>query len=422
MRKVWKYISSIVALLTIFALSSFVPIKGQTLNVFILYGTDAVSYVEVCQGAPVALTVETFGGTGTGLTYTWSGDTNPLYFNDFGDLVSYKSTTPSGTYNLTVDVEDDGGFKGSASVTVEIKPSPLANIIAMGPTTFCQGGSVELQENSGESGVSYQWQRNFSNISGASSFNYDASVSGNYRIRVTGLNGCSKTSNTIPVTVNSLPSATASNDGPVCYNGTINLTSGPVGMMSYAWTTNAVTPFTSTEQNPSITNVTPNNSGNYTVTVKDINGCENTAVTSVVVYDQLNGGTIGADQNICYNGDPVAFANTVSPSGGTGAWTYSWESKVGVGAWTTIAGANGLTYDEPAGLTQTTMYRRVATNSCGSVNSNEITVIVYADLNGGTISSSQNICYFFDKCFLKNKTIENRENKFSRFLCYVSIT
>jgi len=402
MRKVGKYITSIVALLTIFALSSFVPIKGQTLNVFILYGTDAVSYVEVCQGAPVALTVETFGGTGTGLTYTWSGDTNPLYFNDFGDLVSYKSTTPAGTYNLTVDVEDDGGFKGSASVTVEIKPSPLANIIAMGPTTFCQGGSVELQENSGQSGVTYQWQRNFSNLSGATSFNYTASVSGNYRIRVTGTNGCSKTSNTIPVTVNSLPSATASNDGPSCYNGTINLTSGPAGMMSYAWTTNAVTPFTSTEQNPSITNVTPNNSGNYTVTVKDINGCENTAVTSVVVYDQLNGGTIGSDENICYNGDPMAFSNTTSPSGGTGAWTYSWQSKVGAGSWTPIAGANGLTYDVPAGLTQTTMYRRVATNSCGSVNSNEITVTVYADLNGGTISSSQSICYNGDPSAFSN--------------------
>jgi hypothetical protein len=125
-------------------------------------------------------------------------------------------------------------------------------------------------------------------------------------------------------------------------------------MVSYSWTSTSITPFTSGNQNPSITNVTPNNSGDYTVTVRDANGCENSATTTVLVYDNLNGGTIGSDQTICYNGDPAAFSNVTSPTGGGGAWTYSWESKVGAGPWSAIGGANGLTYDVPAGLTQTT--------------------------------------------------------------------
>lgn len=33
----------------------------------------------------------------------------------------------------------------------------------------------------------------------------------------------------------------------------------------------------------------------------------------------------------------------------------SWESEVGAGAWTLLARPSGLTYDVPAGLTQTTM-------------------------------------------------------------------
>lgn len=32
------------------------------------------------------------------------------------------------------------------------------------------------------------------------------------------------------------------------------------------------------------------------------------------------------------------------------------ESEVGAGSWTPILGATGLTYDVPAGLTQTTLY------------------------------------------------------------------
>ncbi|HRX30599.1 MAG TPA: gliding motility-associated C-terminal domain-containing protein [Tenuifilaceae bacterium] len=403
MRKVYKYISRILAVLTIYVLSLFSPVYGQTLSVFIFYGEDAVSYVEACQGSTVALTVQAFGGTGSGQTFTWTGDTNPLYFNDLGDLVSYKNTTPAGIYNLTVNVEDDGGFTGSASVTVEIKPSPLANIVANGATTFCEGNSVELEETSGQTGVAYQWQKNFSDISGANNYIYNADASGNYRIKVTGTNGCYKYSSTIvSVTVNSLPSATANNDGPVCYNGTVNLSSGPAGMVSYSWTTDATTPFSSSDQNPSITNVTPNNSGNYTVTVQDANGCQNSAITPVLVYNQLNGGSIGSDQTICYNGDPNPFTNEVSPSGGDGTWTITWEEKVGAGAWTTIAGENGYTYDIAPGLTQTTQYRRVATSSCGTVYSNTITVTVYADLDGGTISSNQSICYGGDPTAFNN--------------------
>ena len=173
-------------------------------------------------------------------------------------------------------------------------------------------------------------------------------------------------------------------------------------MVSYNWSSNSTIPFTSTDQNPSITNVTPGNSGDYTVTVTDGNGCVNSAQTTVLVYVQLNGGTVGSDQTICYNGDPDPFTNIASPTGGDGNWTYQWQGKVGAGSWTDISGATGLTYDVPAGLTQTTQYRRAATNGCGTIYSNTITVNVYANLNGGSISSDQSICHSGDPAAFNN--------------------
>jgi len=346
----------------------------------------------VCQGTTYVLTVNATGGTFNYVNYTWSGDTGPLNIIPPGDVAIFNTNAAPGIYNLSCLVEDDGTGTGTGNISITLLPSPIATNTAGGPTTFCQGGSVVLSANAG-AGLTYQWRIGASDIAGATNSTYTATTSGTYRVRVTGSNGCSKLSNAITVTVNSLPAATASNDGPVCYNGTINLTSGPNLMVSYNWTSNSSTPYTSTDQNPSITGITPSFSGDYTVKVKDSNGCENTATTTVLVYDDVNGGAIGSDQSICYNGDPAAFTNVTSPSGGSPTWTYAWESKVGAGAWTAISGETALTYDIPAGLNQTTSYRRVATNSCGIVYSNTVTVTVYSAMDGGTIAADQFICY-----------------------------
>jgi PKD repeat protein len=117
---------------------------------------------------------------------------------------------------------------------------------------------------------------------------------------------------------------------------------------------------------------------------------------TVTVYADMSGGTIGSDQTICYSGDPTAFTNTGAPAGGDGIWTYNWEYQTGcAGGWTSL-GENALTYDIPSGLTSTRCYRRVATNGCGTVYSNIVTVTVYANMVGGTISSDRTICYNTD--------------------------
>lgn len=82
-----------------------------------------------------------------------------------------------------------------------IKPNPPATITAGGATTFCAGGSVVLTANAG-GGLSYQWYKGASLITGATSINYTATLAGNYKCRVTkAATGCFKNSNTITVSV-----------------------------------------------------------------------------------------------------------------------------------------------------------------------------------------------------------------------------
>ncbi len=69
-------------------------------------------------------------------------------------------------------------------------------ITAAGPTSFCQGGSVIL---SSTLAPGYTWSN------GSSSSSITVSTSGNYSVSIAGGNGCSATSNVIPVTVYSSP-------------------------------------------------------------------------------------------------------------------------------------------------------------------------------------------------------------------------
>ena len=113
----------------------------------------------------------------------------------------------------------------------------------------------------------------------------------------------------------------------------------------------------------------------------------------ITVYAILTSGTIGTAQSICYNTAPSGLTQTAPPSGGTGAYTYQWQSSPDNSTWTSIGGANAATYS-PGILTATTYYRRNVTSApCGTASSGSVKITVYPDVTPGTISAAQTICY-----------------------------
>src|SRR5690606_20162899 len=94
---------------------------------------------------------------------------------------------------------------------------------------------------------------------------------------------------------------------------------------------------------------------------------------------------------VCSGGDPAAFTQTTA-STGSGTLGYQWQQSPNNNIFTNISGATSTTYNVPAGLSQTTYYRRVSTSTLNGVsctaNSNVLTVTVNAPSNGGTIAGS----------------------------------
>ena len=58
-----------------------------------------------------------------------------------------------------------------------------------------------------------------------------------------------------------------------------------------------------------------------------------TSSVLVTVYDDLVAGAIGSAQTICYNTVPSGLTDDTSPSGGTGSYTYQWQSSTDDATW-----------------------------------------------------------------------------------------
>ncbi|GIV42551.1 MAG: hypothetical protein KatS3mg034_1861 [Vicingaceae bacterium] len=199
--------------------------------------------------------------------------------------------------------------------------NPNPGTASVSPNTICSGQSVTLTA-SGYVGTFQQWQIStdggvtWSNIPGATTPTYTyGPLTSNacFRSRIT---SCNQTvySNMVCVTVNPLPSPTASSNSPICAGQTLNLTGGPNGMSSYSWT--GPNGFSSNLQNPSIPNATTAASGTYTLTVTNGFGCSASTTTNVVVNPLPN-------PNPSSN-SPICAGQTLNLFSAGGFTSYSW--------------------------------------------------------------------------------------------------
>jgi hypothetical protein len=155
-------------------------------------------------------------------------------------------------------------------------------ISANGSTTICTGNSVQLTGTVSPTGVyQYQWQRNGTNITGANTNDLSVNTSGNYVLKVTDLNSTIYNSNTINVTVNSLPSApsvTYNSPAIICNGGSVLMSDNSSTNVSYSWFLN----------NVAISNATSNaytatSAGTYKLEVTNLTtGCKNFSQNIVV--------------------------------------------------------------------------------------------------------------------------------------------
>lgn len=152
-----------------------------------------------------------------------------------------------------------------------IVPPPVFLITALSPTTFCDGDSV-LLTTSADTSVAYQWYNSGVAIAGATDTAYISKHTGNYMLVTVLKNGtCTDTSNVIDVVVNPIPVPVIAASG--ANNSVLTTTT----FSTYQWNYNNQPISGATSQS-----YTATQSGTYTVTVTDANGCTGTSAMQQV--------------------------------------------------------------------------------------------------------------------------------------------
>lgn len=145
----------------------------------------------VCQGSSTKLTATVAGGSAP-YTYIWKLGTATVGAND-----SALAASQPGNYSL--EVIDSKGCKGGVTgFVITALDSPAIPSISASVTAVVTGGSATLQTTV-TSGVTTQWLRNDSPISGATQTTYQASQAGNYAVQVTTSQGCTAKSRVITI-------------------------------------------------------------------------------------------------------------------------------------------------------------------------------------------------------------------------------
>ena len=176
----------------------------------IITGQPSPPTLTICQGQSQQYCVT---ASGSGLSYQWQINGG----NISGATSSCYSATQSGSYRCVVS--NVCGSVTSNSVALTVISAPVITGQPSPPTlTICQGQSQQYCVTASGSGLSYQWQINGGNISGATSSCYSATQSGSYRCIVSNVCG-SATSNDATLTMMTAPSpptGVSATDGTYC--------------------------------------------------------------------------------------------------------------------------------------------------------------------------------------------------------------
>lgn len=329
---------------------------NQVLSDGIQITVNPLPTATIAQGAELAFTdcassfVNITANSFSGATYQW--------LNASGNILNATNqqyaVTEAGNYS--VRITDAKGCISTSSIT-KVAALPTASVT--GSTIVCEGTPVSLSVNQfGYSSPTFQWKNAGVDVSGATSANFNPTVSGTYTVAVTD-NAITSTSCSIAITVNPLPtgSIAASTITPVCVGTPITLTATPGNASIYQWFNagNAIT-------NATNNNYIANASGTYSVGITDANGCFNTIGSTTVTINAIPiVGDIVGEQNICVNTN----ANFTNPTTG-GLWSSSNTAVATVDQFGLVRGVSSGT---------ATISYTVTTNTCATTVTRTVTVI-----------------------------------------------
>ncbi len=168
------------------------------------------------------------------------------------------TVSTAGSYNVSVtDINSC-----SKSDTIDVGTYSLPTVTLGNDTAICAGYSLTI--NAQNPGGTYLWNTS------ATTQTISVSTAGSYNVSVTDANGCVN-SDTINLSINTLPVVNLGNDTAICDGNTLTLDAMNTGSI-YTWNTGAITQTLDVSA-----------AGTYGVTVTDANNCSSSDTIQISI-------------------------------------------------------------------------------------------------------------------------------------------
>jgi|GEM_PF-5495654 len=312
----------------------------------------------------------------------------------FGDAATSTTNSPShiygdtGTYAVRLIVMSDSGCTDSVFKTVEVYPKPIAGLISedvcfnqishFTDTSSIGAGTIVYHEWHFGDGDTSSTKHPIHTYSTADTFDITLYVRSN--------RGCLDTASGEAIVYPSISNNSITQDDTICAGSSTNAFAGSspqggTGTYIYTWQSSTDT--------VNWTSISGGNSQNLTAQSLSISTYYRRIVSSspcdsneqsisnrifILVTPGIGINAITSDQIICYNQVPDTLRGS-APTGGTGNFTYQWQSSSTTSTWTDISGATNQNYVSQA-LNDTLHFRRIVYSQACDLTSNSVKVAV----------------------------------------------
>jgi len=256
-----------------------------------------------CLGGSVLLQAP----AGNGYIYQWRRNGIDLQ----GVVNRQIQVSETGQYSVKVS-DQNGCFSESAALQVNVAGAQ-ATISLNGPAAICDGHSVLLQANTGF-GLAYEWYKDNVLIPGETQSSYQATLGGNYTVKITDPNTCSTLSPAQTITVGQNPEKPlihADSRLEFCAGEQVELSTPLAQNYQYQWLING-----QILDQATFRIYTANTQGLYSVRVQNAAGCQNTSESVEVIVNALPLVSLMIQPSeLCEQAEPVVL-NGGNPAGG----------------------------------------------------------------------------------------------------------
>lgn len=245
----------------------------------------------VCKGSDTGLKLLSPSPLPNNAVYQWSGP-NGFTSNLPDPAILNANLFQSGTYTLAVQAP--GCSPATASAAMQVVPPPATPTL-LSNAPVCQGDEIQLTTDI--DAAKYEWIGPAGQSAATLSLpgltttglateipnGHTAYLSGNWKVRVTDAYGCTAESGTVSVNIKPRPVAFATNNGPVCYGNSAELSGNQLPGAIYYWKKQGETALFSMQQNPVLANISSEQTFELQV---ELNGCmsDNTSATTIGLH------------------------------------------------------------------------------------------------------------------------------------------